>query len=80
MGIHHFKGINDRFRHAFGGFVLKSLAKLLTTTIRGYDLLARYGGEKFVFLVREESEVAVGELAYRICDEIRNRVFDHAGI
>jgi PleD family two-component response regulator len=53
---------------------------LLTTTIRGYDLLARYGGEKFVFLVREEREVAVGELAYRICDEIRNRVFDHAGI
>lgn len=80
MGIHHFKEINDRFRHEFGDFVLKSLAELLTTTIRGYDLLARYGGEKFVFLVREESEVAVGELAYRICDEIRNRVFDHAGI
>lgn len=80
MGIHHFKEINDRFRHAFGDFVLKSLAELLTTTIRGYDLLARYGGEKFVFLVREESEVAVGELAYRICDEIRNRVCEHAGI
>lgn len=80
MGIHHFKEINDRFRHEFGDFVLKSLAELLTTTIRGYDLLARYGGEKFVFLVREESEVAVGELAYRICDEIRDLVFDHAGI
>ena len=80
MGIHHFKEINDRFRHAFGDFVLKSLAELLITTIRGYDLLARYGGEKFVFLVREEREVAVGELAYRICDEIRNRVCEHAGI
>jgi len=80
MGIDHFKQINDRFRHAFGDFVLKALAELLTTIITGYDLLARYGGEEFVFLVREESEVAVGGLAYRICDEIRDLVFDHAGI
>lgn len=77
MGIHHFKEVNDWFGYAFGDFILKSLAELLTTTIRGYDLLARYGGEEFVSLIREESELAVGELAYRICNEIRDRVFDH---
>ena len=80
MDIDHFKEINDRFGHAFGDFVLKSLAELLTTKIRGYDLLARYGGEEFVFLVREESEASVGELAFRICNDIRGRVFNHAGI
>ncbi len=80
MDIDHFKEINDRFGHAFGDFVLKSLADLLTTKIRGYDLLARYGGEEFVFLVREESEKSVGELAFRICNDIRGRVFNHAGV
>ena len=80
MDIDHFKEINDRFGHAFGDFVLKSLADLLTTKIRGYDLLARYGGEEFVFLVREESEKWVGELAFRICNDIRGRVFNHAGV
>ena len=43
-------------------FCSESLAELLTTTIRGYDLLARYGGEKFVFLVREEREVQLVSL------------------
>jgi diguanylate cyclase (GGDEF)-like protein len=72
--------VNDRFGHAYGDFVLKELAMLLTTKIRGYDLLARYGGEEFVFLVREETETAVQELAQRICKDVRNHVFNHAGI
>ena len=80
MDIDHFKLVNDRFGHAYGDFVLKELAMLLTTKIRGYDLLARYGGEEFVFLVREETETAVQELAQRICKDVRGHVFIHAGI
>jgi diguanylate cyclase (GGDEF)-like protein len=80
MDIDHFKLVNDRFGHAYGDFVLKELAMLLTTKIRGYDLLARYGGEEFVFLVREETETAVQELAQRICKDVKNHVFNHAGI
>ena len=80
MDIDHFKLVNDRFGHAYGDFVLKELAMLLTTKIRGYDLLARYGGEEFVFLVREETETAVQELAQRICKDVRSHVFNHAGI
>ena len=80
MDIDHFKLVNDRFGHAYGDFVLKELAMMLTTKIRGYDLLARYGGEEFVFLVREETEIAVQELAQRICKDVQNHVFNHAGI
>jgi two-component system cell cycle response regulator len=80
MDIDHFKQINDRFGHAFGDFVLKELARLLTTRLRGYDLLARYGGEEFVFLVREESPESVHELAERICADARNHVFHFAGV
>lgn len=80
MDIDHFKLVNDRFGHAYGDFVLKELASLLTTKIRGYDLLARYGGEEFVFMVREESHQAVHELAHRVCSDVRNHVFNHAGI
>ena len=80
MDIDHFKLVNDRFGHAYGDFVLKELAMLLTTKIRGYDLLARYGGEEFVFLVREETESSVQELAQRICKDVQNHVFNHAGI
>ena len=80
MDIDHFKLVNDRFGHAYGDFVLKELASLLTTKIRGYDLLARYGGEEFVFMVREEAQQAVHELAHRICSDVREHVFNHIGI
>ena len=80
MDIDHFKQINDRFGHAFGDFVLRELARLLTTRLRGYDLLARYGGEEFVFLVREESTKSVHELAERICADVRAHVFHFAGV
>lgn len=80
MDIDHFKQINDRFGHAFGDFVLKELARMLTTRLRGYDLLARYGGEEFVFLVREETPETVHELAERICSDARQHVFHFAGV
>ena len=80
MDIDHFKLVNDRFGHAYGDFVLKELSNLLVTKIRGYDLLARYGGEEFVFLVREETEIAVHELALRICKDVEDHVFNHAGV
>lgn len=79
MDIDHFKRINDRFGHAFGDFVLKELARLLTTRLRGYDLLARYGGDEFILLIREESPESVHELAERICVDARNHEFHFAG-
>ncbi len=53
---------------------------MLTTRLRGYDTLARCGGEEFVFLVREETPETVHELAERICSDARQHVFHFAGV
>ncbi|MEO1855571.1 sensor domain-containing diguanylate cyclase [Chromohalobacter sp.] len=51
LDIDHFKPINDRYGHAAGDRVLKQLARLLSSKIRGRDLAARIGGEEFAFLM-----------------------------
>jgi len=53
LDIDHFKSINDRFGHAAGDEVLKTVAGLLTSTCRTSDVIARWGGEEFLLLLPE---------------------------
>jgi len=61
-----FKQINDTYGHAFGDEVLKRIAAVASTAIRGTDVLARYGGEEFVILFGEPSEKGLEKTAERI--------------
>jgi len=47
LDIDHFKNINDRFGHAMGDEVLKSVAVLWRGALRRDDILGRIGGEEF---------------------------------
>jgi len=47
--VDHFKGVNDRFGHAVGDRVLKTIAETLRASCASH-LVARYGGEEFAIL------------------------------
>ena len=49
--VDKFKQINDRYGHAAGDNVLKSIALVLWENIRSVDFVARYGGEEFVIIM-----------------------------
>lgn len=66
----HFKQFNDTYGHAFGDAVLKTLADTIAATIRGSDLLFRFGGEEFVVLTSQ----TVSDGAYLLAERIRNKV------
>ena len=51
LDIDNFKRLNDDLGHHAGDEALKTLAALVTRTLRPTDLVARYGGEEFVLLL-----------------------------
>lgn len=53
--VDNFKLINDTFGHAKGDIVLKTIAKVLKESLRGTDLIARWGGEEFVIALIDSS-------------------------
>ncbi|MBX0328125.1 response regulator [Oscillochloris sp. ZM17-4] len=69
LDLDHFKQVNDRYGHAAGDRVLKSLARLLQQRLRISDLIGRYGGEEFVVLMPETDEQG----AFNVLDAIRER-------
>jgi diguanylate cyclase (GGDEF)-like protein/PAS domain S-box-containing protein len=51
--LDNFKQINDTLGHATGDRLLQAVAERLGTMVRGYETLARWGGDEFVLLLTD---------------------------
>lgn len=68
--IDHFKRFNDTFGHLFGDKVLKSISETIKNSLRGTDILARFGGEEFIILFPRTNLTE----AYEKVDALREKV------
>jgi diguanylate cyclase (GGDEF)-like protein len=68
LDIDHFKTVNDTYGHQTGDRVLAEVARVLQSEVRAGEMIARLGGEEFVWLLPEttaEQAVHAAERARR---------------
>ncbi len=70
MDIDHFKSVNDTWGHNAGDIVLKTVAGILSDSVRSIDVAVRHGGEEFLLIL---PETGLDE-AVQTAERVRKRI------
>jgi len=70
--VDHFKKINDHYGHAAGDAVLVGVVQRITSVLRTYDALGRYGGEEFL-IIAPNCDLA---MAQKLAERVRSIIAD----
>lgn len=70
VDIDNFKLINDTYGHETGDLVLIHLAKIFTGMIGEHDIVGRWGGDEFLFILKNISAEEAPKLIHRLYDAV----------
>jgi diguanylate cyclase (GGDEF)-like protein/PAS domain S-box-containing protein len=79
VDIDHFKKFNDTYGHEAGDTLICSVAKVLQSTVRGEDIVCRYGGEEFTVVMPEACLEITVKRANSLCQQVREISVQHRG-
>lgn len=77
LDVDNFKRLNDDLGHAAGDTALKTLAAVVSKTLRPTDLVARYGGEEFVVLLPDTPLEEGEQILTRLQRSLTGSLFMH---
>jgi diguanylate cyclase (GGDEF)-like protein len=79
IDLDHFKNVNDDHGHLGGDAVLAQLAIVLARAVRNEDVVARFGGEEIVVILRATGPEPALHTAERLCRLVEQTVTDFQG-
>lgn len=79
MDLDHFKGINDRYGHRGGDEALVAVVETMQNSVRGIDVLGRWGGEEFVALLPGTTMDSALIVAQRVRENIEKLLLHTGG-
>jgi two-component system cell cycle response regulator len=79
IDLDFFKAVNDTYGHAAGDAALRQAARVIAESVRGSDVVCRYGGEEFLVLAPETGLEGARSLAEKIRQSFASRLFGDAG-
>jgi diguanylate cyclase (GGDEF)-like protein len=65
IDLDHFKSINDKYGHAGGDEVLQMVSRTTVASLRGGDVVGRWGGDEFLVLLEDADRQLTQALAQR---------------
>lgn len=71
VDLDHFKRINDALGHAGGDRVLQEFAREAERGLRGFDCVARWGGEEFLVLMPAAVAAQASDSMLRLLQQVR---------
>ena len=74
LDLDDFKQVNERHGHLAGDELLRRVGRAMRHSVRGYDLVGRYGGDEFAIVAVDADEREAAEVAGRAIAGIE-RVF-----
>lgn len=77
--IDHFKNVNDTFGHEVGDQVICAVAKILHSSLREQDSVARWGGEEFLIALPETQMEEAEKVAHKLRVLCENHTIDNEG-
>lgn len=80
IDIDKFKQINDTYGHIAGDAILKRVAECMAESVRGSDIIYRYGGEEFVVVLRSTKKPGAKLLAERILKAVESTHYQYDDI
>ena len=69
--LDNLKGINDRYGHSEGDWILMETSNILEKCYRESDIIARLGGDEFVILINEYPGTDIETLSERLKGKIK---------
>jgi diguanylate cyclase (GGDEF)-like protein len=78
IDLDFFKAVNDTYGHAAGDTALRQAARVIADSVRGSDVVCRYGGEEFLVLAPETGLGGALSLAEKIRRAFAARPFGDA--
>lgn len=77
--LNGFKAVNDSLGHDAGDFVLKTAAALFSGSLRAQDMVARWGGDEFLFLLPETDAQGARVLCQAVGEKVGGHDFEFDG-
>lgn len=77
IDLDQFKVVNDACGHSVGDQLLREVAALFRTTLRGRDALARLGGDEFGVLLEGCDVQQAQRIAELLCEQVDTHRFIH---
>ncbi len=79
IDIDKFKSINDEYGHEIGDVAIKELVRIIYESIKGADIVARFGGEEFCVLLKNISKSDAVGIFVRLRLKVSKNIINISG-